>query len=185
MATEKEKMLSGELYSAADPELVRERKRTHLLLHRLNTTEFGNEDTYGEIVGELLPHCPADIFIQPPFYCDYGSNIYCGEQAFFNYDCVVLDVAPVRIGARCFFAPKVQLYTATHPIDHIVRGHQLLEYGKPITIGDDCWIGGGSVICPGVTIGDRVVIGAGSVVTKDIPSDSVAYGNPAVPRPRK
>ena len=113
--------------------------------------------------------------MQPPFYCDYGSNMHLGEKVYFN--CVVLDVAPVTIGARTFFGPNVQIYTATHPINYRERASGL-EAGKPISIGEDVWVGGSVVICPGVSIGDRSVIGAGSVVTRDVPSEVFAAGNP-------
>ena len=182
MKTEKEKMLAGELYRADDPELTRERIRVRRLLQRFNA-ELGiydadTEGLYRQLLGEILPRAHPSIRIQPPFYCDYGYNIHCGENVFFNYDCVVLDVMPVSIGNNVLIAPKVQLYTATHPIDYRIRKSGP-EYAKPIVIGDVCWIGGGSIICPGVTIGDRCIIGAGSVVTKDVPSDTIAGGNPA------
>lgn len=177
MKSEKEKMLSGELYNADDPQLTAERVRAHRLQVELNAMVFGDAPRYKEVVEELLPNCP-NVGVQPPFYCDYGTNISCGENTFFNYDCVVLDVAPVKIGRNGFFAPKVQLLTAHHPLDHVARG-QMLESGSPITIGDDCWLGGGVIVCPGVTIGDRCVIGAGAVVAHDIPCDSLAVGNPA------
>ena len=114
--------------------------------------------------------------MQPPFYCDYGSNIHLGQRVFFNFNCVVLDVCPVRIGDFTLFGPSVQIYTATHPLDATLRRTQ--EYGKPVTIGSDVWVGGAAVICPGVTIGARSVIGAGSVVTRDIPEEVFAAGNP-------
>jgi maltose O-acetyltransferase len=129
------------------------------------------------VVQKLLPNAGIDLWIQPPFYCDYGTNIILGDKVFFNFNCVVLDVTYVRIGSRSLFGPNVQIYTATHPLDFKTRASGL-EYAKPITIGEDVWIGGSAVICPGVTIGDRTVIGAGSVVTKDIPSDVFAAGNP-------
>ena len=176
--SEKEKMLASELYTASDPELVRERIRVRRDLKRLNNMVYGDDPDYETVLRRILPNCIPDVQVQPPFYCDYGYNIRCGENTFFNFDCVVLDVAPVTIGKNGFFAPKVQLYTAGHPLDHKMRG-DMLEYGKPITIGDDCWLGGGVIVCPGVTIGDRVVVAAGSVVAKDIPSDSLAAGNPA------
>ncbi|RYZ22021.1 MAG: sugar O-acetyltransferase, partial [Chitinophagaceae bacterium] len=129
------------------------------------------------VLHELLPHAPLDLQIQAPFYCDYGTNISIGENVFFNFNCVVLDVAPVRIGNRTLIGPAVQIYTATHPMDAATRALGL-EAGAPVTIGDDVWIGGGAIILPGVTIGDRSVIGAGSVVTKDVPPDVFAAGNP-------
>lgn len=183
--TEKEKMLSGALYCAADAELAAERSRVRPLLAELrNTGALPGTSEYRKIIGQLLPNCPEEPWIEAPFCCDYGYNIYCGKNVFFNFDCVILDSMPVRIGNNCLFAPKVQLYTATHPTDALLR-EQMQEYAKPITIGNDCWIGGGTVILPGVTLGDRVVVGAGSVVTRDIPSDSIVAGNPARPIHRK
>ncbi len=119
-----------------------------------------------------------DFWLQPPFYCDYGYNIKVGDKVFFNFNCVVLDVAEVIIGSRTLFGPNVQIYTATHPMNYKERASGL-EFAKPIAIGEDVWIGGSAVICPGVSIGDRSVIGAGSVVTKDIPVDVFAAGNPS------
>lgn len=177
MASEKEKMLAGELYLASDPVLVEERTRAKRLLHRLNVTEYLFTDAAQEILAVLIPHAGKNFYIEPPFHCDYGSNIHCGDNVYFNVNCVVLDVARIAIGSRVMFGPGVQLYAATHPFDAVVR--RTLELGWPITIGDDCWIGGGSIICPGVNIGAGCVIGAGSVVTKDVPDYSLAVGNPA------
>ncbi len=176
--SEKQKMLTGKYYIASDPVLVEERARAERLRRRLNITEFGNRGAYREILAELLPNCPPDLWIEPPFYCDYGYNITAGERVFFNYNCVILDVCAVRIGARVLVGPNVQIYAALHPLDAASRRAHL-EYGKPVAIGEDCWIGGGAIICPGVTIGDRCVIGAGAVVTKDLPADCFAAGNPA------
>lgn len=175
--SEKEKMLAGEYYTASDAQLSAEHMKCLKLLRQLNAADCDDSQTFDRVLADLLPNAPG-MRVQPPFFCDYGYNIYTGENTFFNFDCVILDVAKVTIGRNGFFAPKVQLLTATHPIDHTDRGN-MLEYGLPITIGDDCWLGGGVIVCPGVTIGDRVVVGAGSVVVHDIPSDSVAVGNPA------
>jgi maltose O-acetyltransferase len=180
MPTEKEKMLAGELYVAADPELTAERTRARQLILRLNAADPADEAAYRAIAAELLPNVDPTGYIQPPFYCDYGYNIYAGAGVFMNFNCVVLDVMPVRIGAGTMFGPAVQVYTATHPIDAAERAKGP-EYAKPITIGRDCWIGGGAIIQPGVTIGDRVIVGAGAVVTKDVPDDSIVVGNPARP----
>ena len=177
MRTEKQKMLAGELYVASDPVLVQERTRAKQLLHRLNVTEYLLTDAARQILTELLPHAGQNLYIEPPFHCDYGSNIRCGDNVYFNVQCVVLDVATITIGSNVLFGPGVQLYAATHPLDAVER--RTLELGRPITIGDDCWIGGGAVICPGVTIGAGCVIGAGAVVTKDVPAYSLAAGNPA------
>ncbi|MBL8260152.1 MAG: sugar O-acetyltransferase [Candidatus Competibacteraceae bacterium] len=180
MKTEKEKMLAGELYRASDPLLVQERQRTRALIHRLNVAQNGDATAYSTILATLLPNAGADLWIEPPFFCDYGYNIYTGAQVFFNYNCILLDVMPIRIGSNVLFGPNVQVYTATHPTDAAERAHGL-EFAKPIAIGDDCWIGGSALILPGVTIGDRCVIGAGSVVTKPVPPDTVVAGNPAKP----
>lgn len=177
MKTEKEKMLSGELYNALDPELSGERLHARLLLKELNDLREDEEEKRRKIIGELIPGAGASLWLQPPFYCDYGTNIITGDNVFFNFNCVVLDVMQVKIGNRTLIGPNVQIYAATHPMDSMERARGL-EYGKPVTIGEDAWIGGSAVICPGVTIGDRSVIGAGSVVTKDIPPDVFAAGNP-------
>jgi maltose O-acetyltransferase len=177
MKTEKEKMLAGELYDALDKQLSDERLQTRLLMKQLNDTREDETESRTEILKQLIPHAGPGLWLQPPFYCDYGTNIIIGEKVFFNFNCVVLDVTYVTIGSRTLFGPNVQLYTATHPIDYKERASGL-EYAKPIKIGEDCWIGGSVVVCPGVTIGDRSVIGAGSVVTKDIPADVFAAGNP-------
>jgi maltose O-acetyltransferase len=177
MKTEKQKMLSGELYNALDPELSEERLKARLLLSELNNSREDEEEKRNSILKKLIPDAGAGFWLQPPFYCDYGYNISTGERVFFNFNCVVLDVMPVKIGNRTLIGPNVQIYTATHPMDYRERAAGL-EFAKPVTIGEDVWIGGSAVICPGVTIGDRSVIGAGSVVTKDIPPDVFAAGNP-------
>jgi maltose O-acetyltransferase len=177
MKTEKEKMLAGELYDALDKQLSDERLKARLLIKELNDTREDQSEERSRILKELIPAAGADLWLQPPFYCDYGSNIIIGDRVFFNFNCVVLDVAPVTIGSRTLFGPNVQIYTATHPLNHTERASGL-EYAKPISIGEDVWVGGSAVICPGVRIGDRSVIGAGSVVTKDIPADVFAAGNP-------
>jgi maltose O-acetyltransferase len=177
MKTEKEKMLAGELYDPLDKQLTEERLQARLLLKALNDTSENDTEGRARILQKLIPNAGAGLWLQPPFYCDYGTNIQIGERVFFNFNCVILDVTTVTIGSRTMFGPNVQVYTATHPIDHRARASGL-EYAKPITIGEDVWIGGSAVICPGVTIGARTVIGAGSVVTKDIPADVFAAGNP-------
>lgn len=177
MKTEKEKMLAGELYNALDEEISNERTKARLLIQKLNNALADDSATVNEILKELIPNAGKDLWIQPPFYCDYGYNIEAGEKVFFNFNCVVLDVMKVIIGSRTLFGPNVQLYTATHPLDYQERATGL-EFAKPISIGEDVWVGGSVVICPGVSIGDRVVIGAGSVVTRDIPDDVFAAGNP-------
>lgn len=175
--TEKEKMLAGESYIANDPELVAERIFAKKLLHQLNVTEYLMNENSKAILSELLPNAKAGLYIEPPFHCDYGYNIEAGENVYFNVNCVVLDTMKVKIGSNVFFGPGAQVYTATHPLHAIER--RSTEFSKPVTIGDDCWIGGNAVICPGVTIGNGCVIGSGAVVTKDIPDNSLAVGNPA------
>jgi maltose O-acetyltransferase len=177
MKTQKQKMLSGELYNALDRQLTTERTAARLLIKELNDSREDEPEIRAVLLKKLLPNAGSALWIQPPFYCDYGTNIQIGDNVFFNFNCVVLDVAPVIIGSRTLFGPGVQIYTATHPMDHTVRAAGL-ESGRPITIGNDVWIGGSAIICPGVTIGDRTVIGAGSVVTRDIPADVFAAGNP-------
>lgn len=180
MKSEKEKMLAGELYASWDPELAAERAYARQLTHRLNVTEYGDPERKREILAALLPNADPTIMLEPPFYCDYGYNIYTEENVFFNFNCVVLDVMPVRIGARTMFGPNVQIYTATHPIDAAERAKGP-EFARPITIGRDCWIGGSAILSPGVTLGDRVIVGAGAVVTKDVADDVIVAGNPARP----
>lgn len=170
-------MLAGELYDPLDQVLVDDRLKTRLLIKRLNDTREDQIEERTKVLRELVPNAGADLWLQPPFYCDYGYNLKLGDKVFFNFNCVVLDVTYVTIGSRTMFGPNVQIYTATHPVNHIERASGR-EYAKPIVIGEDVWVGGSAVICPGVTIGDRVVIGAGAVVTKDIPSDTFAAGNP-------
>ena len=170
-------MLAGELYDPLDPILVEERSRARLLIEQLNRSSEREADERKSIVRSLLPNADPDLWLQPPFYCDYGYNIIAAEKVFLNFNCVILDVMQVKIGARTLIGPNVQIYTATHPMDHTERAKGI-EFAKPVTIGEDVWIGGGAIICPGVSIGDRTVIGAGSVVTKDIPSDVMAAGDP-------
>lgn len=177
MKTEKEKMLAGELYDPMDPELCLERERCRNLCQRINATREDEPEERRRLLGALFGR-ETDAWVQPPFFCDYGTNVVLGRKVFFNFNCVVLDVAPVTIGDNVLFAPSVQIYTATHPIAAGER-RKWLESAKPIAIGSDVWIGGGAILCPGITIGDRSVIGAGSVVTRDIPADVVAAGNPA------
>lgn len=174
--TEREKMVAGELYDPQDAQLVTLRTRARDLLWQLNATRESDAVVRGTILTTLFGTCGAGVWLQPPFYCDYGFNIHLGEKVYFNFNCVLLDVCPIRIGARTLVGPAVQMYAATHPLDSELR--KTRELGAPITIGSDVWIGGGAIICPGVTIGDRSVIGAGSVVTKDVPAGVLAVGNP-------
>jgi len=177
MKTEKQKMLAGELYNASDLQLSTEREKARLLMKELNDSRKDQVAEQTRILKDLIPNAGPGLWIEAPFYCDYGSNIVLGEKVFFNFNCVVLDVMKVTVGDRTLFGPNVQIYTATHPINYKQRALGL-EYAKPVTVGEDVWVGGGAIICPGVTIGDRTIIGAGSVVTNDIPSDVVAAGNP-------
>ncbi len=177
MKTEKEKMLDGELYIGGDSELRKDRLKAKRLLHRLNSTEYVMTKKAKLILAELIPNTGSNFYVEPPFFCDFGFNIYCGDNVYFNVNCVVLDSSKVNIGSNVLFGPGVQLYTASHPLSAEIR--KTHQFSKPITIGNDCWIGGNTVICPGVTVGDSCVIGAGSVVTKDIPDNSLAVGNPA------
>jgi maltose O-acetyltransferase len=178
MKSEKEKMLSGEKYVAMDRELAQDRINSKKLLHKINVTHYWMNKSTRKLIAELLPNATSVVHIEPPFHCDYGYNIECGENVFINVNCVILDSMKVTIGSNVLFGPGVHIYTATHPLDKIER--RIVESAKPVTIGNDCWIGGQVVICPGVTIGSGSVIGAGSVVTKDIPEDSLAVGNPAL-----
>lgn len=176
MKSEKEKMVAGELYDPLDPELIRARVLARDLCQALNSTGESDQETRRRILITLFGKGGDSVWMQPPFYCDYGSNIFLGERVFFNFNCVVLDVCQVIIGDFTLFGPAVQIYTGTHPLNAELRRKQ--EFAKPIEIGSDVWIGGGAIICPGVKIGSKTVIGAGSVVTKDIPSGVVAVGNP-------
>jgi maltose O-acetyltransferase len=174
--SEREKMLAGELYDALDPELVTARNRARDLCQALNATREADQDARRRILVDLFGVGGDEVWMQPPFYCDYGSNITLGKRVFFNFNCVVLDVCAVSIGDYTMFGPAVQIYTPMHPLDAIERRGK--EYGKPVAIGADVWVGGGAIILPGVTIGSRAIIGAGSVVTRDVPDDVFAAGNP-------
>ncbi|MFN6526638.1 sugar O-acetyltransferase [Nostoc sp. ChiSLP03a] len=176
MLSEREKMLAGELYNKLDPELVRARDRARDLCQDLNAMRFSQQEERQYILQELLGAGGEDVWIQSPFFCDYGFNILLGKKCFFNFNCLVLDVCQVKIGDYTLFGPGVQIYTATHPLNAKLRRQQ--EFGKSIEIGSDVWVGGAAVICPGVTIGSGCVIGAGSVVTHDIPAGVLAAGNP-------
>lgn len=176
--TEKEKMIRGDLYLASDPELEKERIQARKLLSEFNNSQPDELERRSKILGQLIGKAGENLWIEPPFFCDYGYNIEVGEQVFFNFNCVILDVVPVRFGDRVLVGPQVQFYPATHPLDPQTRG-ELWEYGKEIHVGSDVWIGGASIICPGVTIGDRAIIAAGAVVTKDVPPDVMVGGNPA------
>ena len=175
--TEKERMLSGKLYIAQDEELKRDNLRARRLTRLFNGTTEEELEYRTELLKELFGSTGDHIMIEPPFRCDYGCHIRIGDNFYANYDCIIIDVCEVTIGDHVFFGPRVGVYTAAHPIDAGVRNANL-EYGKPISIGNSVWIGADTVINPGVTIGNNVVIGSGSVVTKDIPDNVIAAGNP-------
>lgn len=178
MQTEREKMIQGLLYDPADSELTAMRLRARKLTRKFNEAEETDLATRAYILKELFGSTGKALHIEPDFRCDYGSHIHVGENFYANFNCVMLDVCEVNIGKNCFMAPGVHIYTATHPIDPSERVAGA-EFGKPVTIGDNAWIGGGSIINPGVTIGDNVVVGSGSVVTKDVPDNVIVGGNPA------
>lgn len=177
MPTERQKMIAGEMYDASDAELVAGRRRARDLCRKLNESRDDEHALRRDVIRELFGKSAASVWIEPPFFCDYGSNIALGERVYFNFNCVILDPAPVAIGDRVMFGPAVQVYTATHPLDAVERAGGL-EFAQPIDIGADVWIGGGAIVCPGVRIGARSVIGAGAVVTRDVPEDVFAAGNP-------
>lgn len=176
MASELDKILAGEPYDPLDPALVEARERARELCYDLNATREKDAEVRRRLVTALFGRGGESVWMQPPFYCDYGSNILLGKRVFFNFNCVVLDVCPVAIGDFTLFGPAVQIYTATHPLDADLRRKQ--EFGKPVEIGSDVWVGGGTIICPGAKIGSKTVIGAGSVVTREIPGGVLAAGNP-------
>lgn len=167
---------NAQLPYISDDSVMEEQKVCRRILQKLNFADRSDFDTLAEIVKELLGKS-ENAFINPPFYCDYGKNIEVGKNFFANYNCTIIDVAKVKIGDNCQFAPNVSIYTAGHPL-HPVARNSLYEYGIEVTVGDNVWIGGNTVIMPGVHIGSNTVIGAGSVVTKDIPDWVVAAGNP-------
>ncbi len=173
--TERERMLNGELYDSADPDLASARRRARDLCRNLERADSDEERR--AIVRDLLGAAGNEVTIEPPFRCDYGANIRVGDRVYFNVNCVVLDPAEVVIGSDVLFGPGVQIYTASHPVDFRIR-RTWRELARPIAIGSDVWVGGGAILCPGVRIGDRSVIGAGSVVTRDVPSGVLAVGNP-------
>ena len=177
MGTQRERMLAGLPYDAADPELVSARRAARDLFQALNRTADNQRDLRQSIYRKLFGRLGADLWIESPFACDYGTNISLGYRVFFNFNCVVLDPAQVTIGDDVMIGPAVQIYTATHALDASAR-RAGEESAKPVRVGSDVWIGGGEILCPGVSIGDRSVIGAGSVVTRDVPADVFAAGNP-------
>lgn len=178
MKTEYEKMRSQELYYFSDPEIHASLVHAKKVCARLHSMTICDED-YRQVIEELIPGIPQSTTICPPFHCDHGTGIILGENVFMNYDCIMLDGGYIRIGKHTLIGPHCQFYTPQHPMDYVERREEK-ETAYPITIGEDCWLGGNVVVCPGVTIGNRCIIAAGSVVTKDIPDDSLAAGVPAV-----
>ena len=178
MKTEYEKMRSQELYYFSDPEIHASLVHAKKVCARLRFMTIYDED-YRQVIEELIPGIPQSTTICPPFHCDHGTGIILGENVFMNYDCIMLDGGYIRIGKHTLIGPHCQFYTPQHPMDYVERREEK-ETAYPITIGEDCWLGGNVVVCPGVTIGNRCIIAAGSVVTKDIPDDSLVAGVPAV-----
>ncbi len=171
-------MVGGEVYDAAHPELIKRLRNTREKIWEFNNLRPSQEEEQRKILRGLLGGCSTHFQVNQPFRCDYGSNIYIGEGFFANFNLTILDEAEVRIGDNVFIGPNVSIYTACHPLDAETR-NTLVEWAEPVIIGNNVWIGGSATILPGVSIGDNVVIGAGSVVAKDIPSNTVAVGNPA------
>ena len=173
-------MLRGELYLADDPDIAADYARAQELLARYNATRHAAQDERDRILRELLGHVGDGVVVRTPFLCEYGTRVSIGAGTFVNFDCLMLDVAAVTIGAACQVATRVQFLTATHPIDPEPR-RAGWESAAPIVVGDNVWLGGGAIVCPGVTIGDDTVVGAGAVVTRDLPAGVVAAGVPARP----
>jgi maltose O-acetyltransferase len=178
MRTEKEKMLAGELYRPGDPEIQADLAATRAWLARYNASLARSSEERHELLAARLAEVGAGAVIRPPFHCDYGFNIRLGSNVFLNFNCVILDVVEVTIADGAQIGPAVQIYAADHPRDPVQRRGEL-EFGRPIRIGRNAWIGGGAIILPGVTIGDDALVGAGSVVTRDVPAGATVLGNPA------
>lgn len=178
MKTEKQKMINGEYYLASDQELTQDRIDARRLTREYNQTLETETEERTDILKNLFGSIGTNTYVEPTFRCDYGYNIETGDNFYANFDCIMLDICPIRFGDNCLLAPGVHIYTAAHPLDPVERNSGI-EFGKPVTIGNNVWIGGRAVINPGVTIGDNVVIGAGAIVTRDIPDNVVVAGNPA------
>jgi maltose O-acetyltransferase len=178
MATEKEKMIHGESYRPNDLQLEQERIEARRITRLYNATLENETEKRTLLIKQLFGSTGENIGIEPNFRCDYGYNIHVGENFYANFDCTILDVCKVNIGDNCMLAPGVHIYTATHPLDPQERISGM-EYGKPVKIGDNVWVGGGSIINPGITIGNNAVVASGAVVTKDVPDNVVVGGNPA------
>jgi maltose O-acetyltransferase len=174
--TEREKMLAGQLYDPLDAELARGRERARDLCHELNHLRPSDQAAKRRLCEQLFGSGGASLWLEPPFQCDYGANIHFGEKCFVNFNCVFLDVCEIRIGSNVQIGPATQILTPLHPFNAEQRRRE--EYGRPVSVGDDVWIGGGAILCPGVTIGAGSIIGAGSVVTRPIPAGVLAVGNP-------
>jgi len=174
---QKAKMLAGQLYVADDPELYAAHLRAQDILAKFNATSAGAGDERRMLLTDLFGRFGDGAVLKPTLRCDYGFNISIGDRTFINFDCVLLDCNRITIGDEVQFAPGVHIYTATHPIDAKQR-RSGVEYALPVTIGDGAWLGGGTIVCPGITIGENTVVGAGSVVTRDLPANVVAAGNP-------
>lgn len=179
--TEKQKMLAGELYDCKDEELARERLHARRLTRMFNSTFENEQANRNSLLKQLFGSLAGEPMVEPPFHCDYGYNIHLGDRFYANFDCVILDVCEVRIGNGCLLGPGVHIYTAAHPLDALKRA-QGEEYGRPVRIGNNVWIGGRAVILPGVSIGDNVVVAAGAVVAADVPDNSLVVGNPGAVR---
>lgn len=177
MKSQKQRMLQGELYMANDPDLKQDSARCRQLMRQFNQSSEIDLEDRTRILKELFGKTGEYLYVEPNLKCDYGSNISVGNYFYANFDCIMLDVCPITIGDEVMFGPRVSIFTASHPLDADVRISGL-EFGKPVVIGDKVWIGGGAIINPGVTIGDNCVIGSGAVVTKDIPENTIAAGNP-------
>ena len=176
MSSEFKKMVSGELYRPSDPELTEMRRQCRLTFEQYNKTSIDEPQKRKELLNKLF-NSEVEAHIEPPFYCDYGSNIKLGKNVYMNFNCTILDVAPVEIGANTLFGPAVKICPATHPTNATLRNSGV-ELGYPVKIGKNCWLGANVTVCPGVTIGDNCVIGAGAVVVKDVPANSLVVGNP-------
>ncbi len=178
MGEMQDRIARGELYIGTDDDLAAEYERAQLILERFNASAFAEQELRDRLLRELLKACGEGVHVRPPFRLEYGTGVSIAAGTFFNYDCLMLDVAPVTVGADCQVASRVQFITATHPIDPHVRRIGW-ETAKPITVGDNVWLSSGVILCPGVTIGDDTVVGAGAVVTRDLPAGVVAMGVPA------
>ncbi|MGL5722103.1 MAG: sugar O-acetyltransferase [Brevinema sp.] len=181
--SQKEAMIAGKMYWANDAQLLKERMAAQEFCRQYNMLGVYDMPERTKRLKGFLGSTGENILIEPMFRCDYGYNIFIGENSYANYNLVILDICPVRIGANCMIAPNVQIHAATHPVPFALRNERadgkIWEYGMPITIGDNVWLGAGSIICPGVTIGDGAVVAAGAVVVKDVPANTLVGGNPA------